>query len=239
MFSSSSKRQVAHFDTSLPTLLSQSFAQLYVREEIAWSFIDFNDNQPCIELIEGKLGLLDLLDEECRMPSGNDGSFATKILKAQREPAISKFFGKPRFGSDSFIVHHFAYSVAYDVDGFVDKNRDTIGEEQLMLLQNSSFAFCRDLFAPLSTVLVASGTRKGKQTLGAIFKGSLAQLMETINSTNAHYIRCIKPNEAKVPDSFDNVYILQQLRACGILETIRISCAGYPGRWSYAEFNDR
>ena len=41
----------------------------YVKEEIAWSFIDFYDNQPCIDLIEGKLGVLDLLDEECKVSS--------------------------------------------------------------------------------------------------------------------------------------------------------------------------
>ena len=39
----------------------------YVREAIEWSFIDFYDNQPCINLIEGKLGILDLLDEECKV----------------------------------------------------------------------------------------------------------------------------------------------------------------------------
>ena len=41
----------------------------YVREEIEWSFIDFYDNQPCIDLIEGKLGILDLLGEECKVSS--------------------------------------------------------------------------------------------------------------------------------------------------------------------------
>ncbi|GFR68421.1 myosin-Vb [Elysia marginata] len=39
----------------------------YVREQIEWSFIDFYDNQPCIDLIESKLGILDLLDEECKV----------------------------------------------------------------------------------------------------------------------------------------------------------------------------
>ena len=39
----------------------------YVHEEIQWTFIDFYDNQPCIDLIESKLGILDLLDEECRV----------------------------------------------------------------------------------------------------------------------------------------------------------------------------
>ena len=29
--------------------------------------IDFYDNQPCIDLIETKLGILDLLDEECKV----------------------------------------------------------------------------------------------------------------------------------------------------------------------------
>ena len=41
----------------------------YVREAIEWSFIDFYDNQPCIDLIESKLGILDLLDEECKVTS--------------------------------------------------------------------------------------------------------------------------------------------------------------------------
>jgi myosin heavy subunit len=39
----------------------------YLKEEIEWKFIDFYDNQPCIDLIETKLGILDLLDEECRV----------------------------------------------------------------------------------------------------------------------------------------------------------------------------
>lgn len=42
----------------------------YLREGIVWKMIDFYDNQPCIDMIESKLGILDLLDEECRV-SGN------------------------------------------------------------------------------------------------------------------------------------------------------------------------
>lgn len=38
-----------------------------MKEEITWSFIQFYDNQPCIDLIENKLGILDLLDEECKV----------------------------------------------------------------------------------------------------------------------------------------------------------------------------
>ena len=47
----------------------------YMREQIDWTFIDFSDNQPCIDLIEGKLGILSLLDEESRLPMGSDEQF--------------------------------------------------------------------------------------------------------------------------------------------------------------------
>ena len=57
--------------------------------------------------------------------------------------------------------------------------------------------------------------------------------------TNAHYIRCIKPNEQKRAWEFAPQQVLSQLRACGVLETIRISCAGYPSRWTYEEFAER
>lgn len=37
--------------------------ELYAREEIKWSYIDYADNQPCIDLIEGRMGIYSLLDE--------------------------------------------------------------------------------------------------------------------------------------------------------------------------------
>ena len=38
---------------------------------------------------------------------------------------------------------------------------------------------------------------------------------------------------------FEPKRAVQQLRACGVLETIRISAAGYPSRWTYPEFFQR
>lgn len=37
----------------------------YMKEDIPWTLIDFYDNQPVIDLIEAKMGILDLLNEEC------------------------------------------------------------------------------------------------------------------------------------------------------------------------------
>jgi len=54
--------------------------------------------------------------------------------------------------------------------------------------------------------------------------------METLSSTEPHYIRCIKPNSLNRPQKFENGSVLQQLRSGGVLEAIRISLAGYPTR---------
>jgi len=43
----------------------------------------------------------------------------------------------------------------------------------------------------------------------------LQALMDTLNSTEPHYIRCVKPNNVLKPAIFENVNVMQQLR-CGV-----------------------
>ena len=225
-----------------------------MREQINWTFIEFADNQACIDVIEGKMGVLTLLDEESRLPAGADASFASKLHQQLPRPEHKEVFKKPRFNQNAFIIAHYAHDVTYDVDGFIDKNRDTVPDEHLALLQESNNEFLKEI---LDAALVAANAAKAngdaktapgpkkagavakKPTLGSIFKHSLISLMDTINSTNVHYIRCIKPNEAKKAWQMEPQQVLSQLRACGVLETIRISCAGYPSRWTFAEFAER
>ena len=235
----------------------------YMNEEIEWSFIEFNDNQPCIDLIENKLGLLSLLDEESRLPAGTDESWTQKIYQTLDKPPTNKVFSKPRFGQTKFVVKHYAYDVSYDTEGFIEKNRDTVSEGHLEVLKASSSDLLQKILLNMEVVAqrleeakrqkaeeleAKAGKKPGtsvvrptrtvhrKPTLGSMFKQSLIELMDTINSTNVHYIRCIKPNADKEPWKFDNLMVLSQLRACGVLETIRISCAGFPSRWTFKEF---
>lgn len=225
----------------------------YMREQIDWTFIDFCDNQPCIDLIEGKLGIFSLLDEESRLPMGTDEGFARKI-HLNFASNKHKFYKKPRFGDSAFTVCHYALDVTYESEGFIEKNRDTVPDEQMEVLRSSSSAFVVRVMETAAavrekdsaqvaskSVSSAPGRRIGvtvnrKPTLGGIFRTSLIDLMQTINSTDAHYIRCIKPNEGKESWKFEGPMVLSQLRACGVLETVRISCAGYPTRWTYEEF---
>uniref|UniRef100_A0A8D3AIB8 Methyl-CpG binding domain protein 3b n=1 Tax=Scophthalmus maximus TaxID=52904 RepID=A0A8D3AIB8_SCOMX len=219
----------------------------YLREELAWSRIEFIDNQLCINLIEGQLGLFDLLDEECRMPKGSDESWVRKLYDQHLSSKPQQHFQKPRMSNSAFIVLHFADTVQYECEGFLDKNRGTVFEELVNILKASQLV--AELFqqqdVDVSTVAngsVRSGkraTREHRLTVGFQFRQSLQMLMDTLNSTTPHYVRCIKPNDLKEAFIFDPKRTVQQLRACGVLETIRISAAGYPSRWTYEEFFSR
>nr|XP_034986465.1 unconventional myosin-Va isoform X6 [Zootoca vivipara] len=232
----------------------------YMREQIPWTLIDFYDNQPCINLIEAKLGILDLLDEECKMPKGSDNSWAQKLYNTHLNKSV--LFEKPRMSNKAFIIQHFADKVEYQCEGFLEKNKDTVYEEQIKVLKSSKFKMLPELFrdekpispttatpsgrTPLSRAAVkpsksktAQTSKEHKKTVGHQFRNSLHLLMETLNATTPHYVRCIKPNDFKFPFMFDEKRTVQQLRACGVLETIRISAAGFPSRWTYQEFFSR
>uniref|UniRef100_A0A9J8BCR9 Unconventional myosin-Va n=1 Tax=Cyprinus carpio carpio TaxID=630221 RepID=A0A9J8BCR9_CYPCA len=232
----------------------------YMREQIPWTLIDFYDNQPCINLIEAKMGILDLLDEECKMPKGSDDSWAQKLYNTHLKTCA--LFEKPRMSNKAFIIQHFADKVEYQCDGFLEKNKDTVNEEQIHVLKASKFDLLVELFqdeekarSPTGAVPATGGrtrlsvkpdknkggqaSKEHKKTVGLQFRNSLQLLMETLNATTPHYVRCIKPNDYKYGFTFDPKRAVQQLRACGVLETIRISAAGFPSRWTYQEFFSR
>uniref|UniRef100_A0A3P8W223 G protein subunit beta 5 n=1 Tax=Cynoglossus semilaevis TaxID=244447 RepID=A0A3P8W223_CYNSE len=221
----------------------------YMKEEIPWTLIDFYDNQPCIDLIEAKLGVLDLLDEECKMPKGSDDTWAQKMYNTILKQ--NAHFDKPRLSNRAFIIHHFADKVEYQCDGFLEKNKDTVNEEQINVLKKSKFELLLKLVEdddnatsstskrPSTTGRTGQSQRDKKKTVGLQFRQSLHLLMDTLNATTPHYVRCIKPNDHKAPFTLDPVRAVQQLRACGVLETIRISAAGFPSRWTYHEFFNR
>jgi hypothetical protein len=58
------------------------------------------------------------------------------------------------------------------------------------------------------------------------FKRQLAELMALLNQLEPHYVRCIKPNPASKPCLLDDAYALHQLKCGGVMEAVRISCAG-------------
>ncbi|CAN1844961.1 XI-E [Linum perenne] len=206
----------------------------YTKEEIDWRYIEFVDNQDILNLIEKKTGgIIALLDEACLVPKSTHETFAQKLYQTFKD---HKHFIKPKLARSEFTIVHYAGEVLYQSDQFLDKNKDYVVPEHQNLLSASECSFMRRLFPSLT-----EETSKPSKfsSIGYRFKLQLQQLMEILNSTDPHFVRCVKPNHSLKPSIFENLYVMQQLRSGGVLEAIRIKCAGYPAHKTFEEFLHR
>ncbi|KAJ1285102.1 hypothetical protein BS78_03G254900 [Paspalum vaginatum] len=205
----------------------------YTREQINWSYIEFVDNQDVLDLIEKKPGgIIALLDEACMFPKSTHETLSQKLYEKFKN---HKRFTKPKLSRTAFTIQHYAGDVTYQSDHFLDKNKDYVVAEHQELLNASKCSFVSGLFPPATE----ENTKSSKSSIATRFKMQLHELMETLSSTEPHYIRCIKPNSVLKPAIFENTNVLQQLRCSGVLEAIRISCAGYPTRKQFHDFLHR
>ncbi|CAK7327357.1 unnamed protein product [Dovyalis caffra] len=179
--------------------------EVYTKEEIDWSYIEFVDNQDVLDLIE-------------------------KLYQTFKD---HKRFNKPKLARSDFTICHYAGDVTYQTELFLDKNKDYVVAEHQALLSESKCSFVSGLFPPLPEESVKSSKFS---SIGSRCKQQLQALLETLNATEPHYIRCVKPNNVLKPGIFESNNVLQQLRCGGVMEAIRISCAGYPTRKTFDEF---
>ncbi|KNC79991.1 hypothetical protein SARC_07634, partial [Sphaeroforma arctica JP610] len=174
---------------------------LYEREGIAWSFVEYADNSPCLDLLEGPGGVISLLNEQSSLKRAADPeAFTTRLYQ---EHAADAQFGQLKAGPSTcqFTVKHYAMDVTYSTGAFIGKNLDDINTEFVELVQSSPIEFVHHLFEQPDLVHslhlgndTPSRGRKGPSTVMSRFKSSLNDLMDMLNSTTPHYIRCIKPN---------------------------------------------
>ncbi|KAJ7305984.1 hypothetical protein JRQ81_010350, partial [Phrynocephalus forsythii] len=247
-----------------PVILLRSLMLLqeeYIREQIEWREISFNDNQPCIDLIAQKpYGILKILDDQSSFPQATDHTF---LQKCHYHHGSNPLYSKPKMPLPEFSIKHYAGKVTYQVHKFLDKNRDQVRQDVLDIFVNSKtkaggFCWASSELAPSmvanlffsyaqvlsqqKTVMGRSSTSRRKhkpQTVAAKFQHSLLDLVEKMERCNPFFIRCIKPNNKKEPGLFEMDIVSSQLRYSGILETIRIRKQGFPIRIPFQVFIDR
>ncbi|KJH49236.1 myosin head [Dictyocaulus viviparus] len=226
----------------------------YKREKLSWVHIDFCDNQPTIDLIEGRPGIIDYLNEQCKMLNGSDIGWLNQIMLCSTLKK-NHHLRVPRIRSSEFIIKHFASDVSYAVEGFLEKNKDVVNRQLLETISMAKLSLLRKILGPLIVSEETASCKKfTRKTVAGQFRDSLCDLMTVLCSTRPHYVRCIKPNDSKRKYHFEPKRAVQQLRACGVLETVRISAAGFPTRliilnlisehienslWTYEEFARR
>ena len=231
----------------------------YQREEISWSFIEFPDNQDCLDLIEHRQnGILAILDDVCKLPQASDEKFVNRLYKI--------FDSNHRFTASVaqkrdlvFCVTHYAGPVEYLASSFVEKNKNELPKEAISLLNQSTVPLLSAIFSthwisstpddstgPSSEYQSKSGNGSTSGAAGGKvasvstqFKSQLAQLMKKVSSTMPHYIRCLKPNDQSMADKFDRIRTTEQLRYGGVLEAVRVARSGFPVRLLHIDFYSR
>ncbi|KAH7479029.1 Myosin-10 [Phytophthora ramorum] len=216
----------------------------YIREGLQWDHIQYQDNQGIVEVIEGKMGIIALMNDHLRQPRDTEEALVNKIRtnhQTKKDGNANESIDFPKVKRTQFIVNHYAGPVTYETVGFMEKHRDTLQKDLLDLIQLSSVSLLPELFEDSEAVTEGGSGRgkKGPKSLGSQFKTSLAQLMDNIKTTNTHYVRCIKPNSNKSPTEFNKRMIVEQLRSAGVIEAIRITRSGYPSRLTPKELATR
>ena len=207
--------------------------KIYKEEGVQFEHIDFIDNTPMIDLITKKPnGILPLLDEELKVPDGNDAGFMRKMLKKQSK---NKVFSKVIKNPNLFVVVHYAGQVKYDHRGFFEKNQDALTIGLTKLLQTSKNEFINVLYPPSKK----SSSAAQKASLSKQFQGQLRSLMRQLNRTEPHYVRCIKPNNEKARQVFVPRNCYEQLTYSGVFEAVAIRKKGFPFRLSHKDFAER
>ncbi|XP_055937975.1 myosin heavy chain, muscle-like isoform X5 [Argiope bruennichi] len=222
----------------------------YKREGIEWTFIDFGlDLQACIDLIEKPMGVLSILEEESMFPKASDKTFEEK-LKTNHLGKSPNFVKpkppKPGQQEAHFAIVHYAGTVPYNLNGWLEKNKDPLNDTVVDQFKHASNKLLNDIFEDHSGLGVddpkkGGGRKKGSgfQTVSALYREQLNKLMTTLRSTQPHFVRCIIPNETKSPGVIDSHLVMHQLTCNGVLEGIRICRKGFPNRMVYPDFKHR
>merc|ERR1712212_684863 len=213
----------------------------YKAEGIQWAFVDFGmDLVVTIELIEKKMGILAMLEEECIVPKATDKTYLEKMMgkhlgkhKSSGKPKPAKK-GKPEA---HFEVHHYAGTVGYNVTGWLFKNKDPVNEAIIGMMAGAQNAVVSLVFTEKDTGEKKKGS--SMMTISAAHRESLMKLMTNLHSTHPHFVRCIIPNEIKKSGHIDAPLVMHQLNCNGVLEGIRICMLGLPNKVPHADFMSR
>ncbi|KAG7385354.1 hypothetical protein PHYPSEUDO_001568 [Phytophthora pseudosyringae] len=221
--------------------------QAHIEEGIKWNAVDYEDNSTCLEMVEQRpSGIFSLLDEECVVPKGSDAGFARKLY--QRLQDHSNFSASRIEQADfAFQVHHYAGNVRYQAEGFCEKNKDQPNAELFSVLGKTSDSHLRQLFEFFKASELAQlqlgqpKLRRRSSVLSAVgigsqFKQQLASLLDVVEQTQTHYIRCIKPNDESASDQFDMAKVSSQLRYGGVLKAVEIMRQSFPVRMNHSDF---
>uniref|UniRef100_A0A8U7P781 Unconventional myosin-VI n=1 Tax=Corvus moneduloides TaxID=1196302 RepID=A0A8U7P781_CORMO len=212
--------------------------ELYQKEGLGVNEVRYVDNQDCIDLIEAKLvGVLDILDEENRLPQPSDQHFTSVVHQKHKDhfrlsiPRKSKLAVHRNIRDDEgFIIRHFAGAVCYETMQFVEKNNDALHMSLQSLICESKDKFVRQLFEASTNNNKDPKQKAGKLSfisVGNKFKTQLNLLLEKLHSTVSIY--------TDVGSQFSDVRQNRLSQYYGMVSVLDLMQGGFPSRASFHE----
>ncbi|KFP85149.1 Unconventional myosin-Id, partial [Acanthisitta chloris] len=224
--------------------LQQLFIQLvlkqeqeeYQREGIPWKHIDYFNNQVIVDLVEQQhKGIIAILDDACM----NVG----KVTDEMFLEALNTKLGKhAHFSSRKVTLSPVPSRLPCWAGGRAPAV--PVGVQG-----SSSSEHFASLQLPLSNPVLKMMWPEGKLsitevtkrplTAAALFKNSMIALVDNLTLKEPYYVRCIKPNDKKSPQLFDEERCRHQVEYLGLLENVRVRRAGFAYRQTYEKFLHR
>ena len=214
--------------------------ELYQAEGLDWQKIDFDfDRLEAIDLIQRPDGIFSLLEECCMYEKPSQAGFVDKLFAQHlgKSDAFSRQVSRVSHEAH-FEIKHYAGQVAYNVDGWIEKNRNHTNQCLIDLLAESKNELVKSIWQNEASGK-SSGASKTKKTLSEQYSSSITRLMSIIRQTEAHFIRCIIPNSNKKTGEIDNKLVASQLRNCGIQQACRLAKQGFPTQIPFDQFCER
>ncbi|XP_067934572.1 unconventional myosin-Id-like [Watersipora subatra] len=221
-------------------VLKQEQAE-YTKEGITWVHIEYFNNKPICDLVEKpRQGIMAILDDACfGVGHVTDQLFLEAMDKQLGKHEHYSSRGTKRADKDlahgrDFRIKHYAGDVKYSNENFIAKNKDTLFQDFKRLMFQSSNHVLNEMF-PDGEKHVSEVTKR-PESAGTHFKNSIIALVDNLATKTPHYVRCIKPNEIKSPNSFNEERIRHQIAYLGLLENVKVRRAGFAYRMPYDRF---
>ncbi|OQR83729.1 myosin-like protein, partial [Achlya hypogyna] len=197
------------------------------------SLVSYVDNHECLSLIAGRYdGVFSVTDTVGKLAGASDKKLIDKLHMAfKKHPCYP--MPHPKDAVHTFCIQHYAGTVSYRIDGFVDKNNNVTSIQFEDLIQSSRLKILGS--TKLDAGSDAPVLAKNPGSISNMFSKQMKGLAAELESTRCNFIRCIKPNAAMDAAVFDRPSVLSQLRCSGTVQACQVLQVGLPTRVSYRE----
>ncbi|KAL4436230.1 hypothetical protein ABPG74_015821 [Tetrahymena malaccensis] len=191
------------------------------------SNLSYQDNSIIIQTLNRSYMLL---NDCCKTQSKDDSRYLLSLKNDFKNQQI-QVIQFPRMDNGTFLINHTQNPVSYKAEGFIAKNIDEVSQTLKDVISKSSNKYIPSIFGN------EEQTQQNRaKFLGEKFSNQMTELMKELNSSDVHFVRCVKTNEVKKSDYFLEGYVLQQIEYLGVINSIEVRKNTYPQRRDYLAF---